>query len=437
MDASWIFDAPPPPPSPSETTPSAFSKRGRGNTRGQKRKRNGGHGHDLNDHVFKPAMSFDTGYSMPYVHNNAATTSSKLGPDMANKAYEIGEDPPIEYQPPRHKRNVAEILEPITGPIQYNDAGYALSSTYNAAQQSTFDTQKIASLSCKIPPPKIHGTNISLDTPEDIAAWIAERKKKWPSTTNIEKKVAQEPAKARSGSKSLHKDSLTTKDSTKNVKNVPMSITTDSSGNAVESNGSNRSVEVPKACASSLDIALAALSGSIESEQIVDTVPTKQILTVDIVPQLQAGTHATLPSSDSSDASDSDSDSASISGSDDDDDEPKAISSKLESSAMPAQDSSVSALPSPSTKRRVCKYFRQGRCNRGEACTYLHDASQAKNGAASDSKKGPGKQNVDDRYKWRKRKSLYERLVEQELEQEQEQEKLRAENEAKEKASSA
>ncbi|KAI5959601.1 uncharacterized protein KGF55_005245 [Candida pseudojiufengensis] len=37
-------------------------------------------------------------------------------------------------------------------------------------------------------PVKIPGTNITLQTEEDIAKWIEERKKNWPSKSNIEKK---------------------------------------------------------------------------------------------------------------------------------------------------------------------------------------------------------------------------------------------------------
>lgn len=36
----------------------------------------------------------------------------------------------------------------------------------------------------------IEGTNITLQTEEDIAAWIAERKKNWPTRRNIERKLA-------------------------------------------------------------------------------------------------------------------------------------------------------------------------------------------------------------------------------------------------------
>lgn len=36
---------------------------------------------------------------------------------------------------------------------------------------------------------KILGTNISLDTPEDVEAWIKERKAKWPTAERVKQKV--------------------------------------------------------------------------------------------------------------------------------------------------------------------------------------------------------------------------------------------------------
>lgn len=39
------------------------------------------------------------------------------------------------------------------------------------------------------PPPPIEGTNITLNTPEDIEKWIAERKARWPSAKRVAEKV--------------------------------------------------------------------------------------------------------------------------------------------------------------------------------------------------------------------------------------------------------
>ncbi|OBA24315.1 hypothetical protein METBIDRAFT_19983, partial [Metschnikowia bicuspidata var. bicuspidata NRRL YB-4993] len=42
----------------------------------------------------------------------------------------------------------------------------------------------------------IEGTNISLQTEEDIARWIAERRKKWPTRKNVEAKTQDQKEKA-------------------------------------------------------------------------------------------------------------------------------------------------------------------------------------------------------------------------------------------------
>jgi hypothetical protein len=39
------------------------------------------------------------------------------------------------------------------------------------------------------PPPPIEGTGIVLQTDEDIAKWIAERKSKWPSAKRLAERV--------------------------------------------------------------------------------------------------------------------------------------------------------------------------------------------------------------------------------------------------------
>lgn len=39
------------------------------------------------------------------------------------------------------------------------------------------------------PLPPIQGTNITLNTPEDIEKWIAERKSRWPTAKRVQEKV--------------------------------------------------------------------------------------------------------------------------------------------------------------------------------------------------------------------------------------------------------
>ncbi|WVF70714.1 hypothetical protein IAT40_005507 [Kwoniella sp. CBS 6097] len=46
----------------------------------------------------------------------------------------------------------------------------------------------------KGPPPPIQGTNITLNTPEEIEKWIAERKAKWPSAKRVQEKEEERQA---------------------------------------------------------------------------------------------------------------------------------------------------------------------------------------------------------------------------------------------------
>ncbi|WWD05564.1 hypothetical protein V865_003644 [Kwoniella europaea PYCC6329] len=46
----------------------------------------------------------------------------------------------------------------------------------------------------KGPPPPIQGTNITLNTPEEIEKWIAERKAKWPSAKRVQEKEEERTA---------------------------------------------------------------------------------------------------------------------------------------------------------------------------------------------------------------------------------------------------
>mmetsp|Transcript_2299 Transcript_2299/g.2530 ORF Transcript_2299/g.2530 Transcript_2299/m.2530 type:complete len:276 (+) Transcript_2299:270-1097(+) len=67
----------------------------------------------------------------------------------------------------------------------------------------------------------IPGTNITLETEEDIRKWIEERKKKWPSRRNIEEKekIRQEQTKIPSNSKKRMNESSVSQN-TKKPKNI-------------------------------------------------------------------------------------------------------------------------------------------------------------------------------------------------------------------------
>lgn len=61
------------------------------------------------------------------------------------------------------------------------------------------------------PAPTIEGTGITLQTDEDIAKWVAERKSKWPSSKRLAEKVCSSPvvtiySKADDESRRLRRD---------------------------------------------------------------------------------------------------------------------------------------------------------------------------------------------------------------------------------------
>ncbi|OLL26514.1 hypothetical protein NEOLI_001918 [Neolecta irregularis DAH-3] len=75
-------------------------------------------------------------------------------------------------------------------PLKVTKVGYGISPTANSAAEE----RPVSTV-------RIQGTKISLDSPQEIALWIAERKKNWPTAANIarkeEERQRQIPAKKR------------------------------------------------------------------------------------------------------------------------------------------------------------------------------------------------------------------------------------------------
>lgn len=264
-----------------------------------------------------------------------------------------------------------------------------------------------------MPAPPIQGTNISLDTPEDIAAWIQERKRKWPTDANVQKNKLE---KAQSGllntnKKQKRKGGQAKRQSDRpvqeNQRAVPVPIRTP------------ENVATSSLPPSSLDVALAAVTNSIEAAAAVADDPEapqpESVPGPTLAPEPAASSDISSVSSSSESSSDTDS---SDSSDNDDDILPEAISSKL-ATLPPTEEVTPITVTAQTKGKRPCKYFRQGRCKRGDECIFSHVLpAQAAQGIRMQKPVQP--QRVDDRYKWRKRKSLYERLVEAEVQKEQE-----------------
>lgn len=378
---------------------------------------------------------------------------------------------PIRHQPHAQQDPVTPAAVTTSSTVQYNAEGYALSSTYAAGDVQHVNRRppQQGGTGSTIPPPRIQGTTISLDTPEDIAKWIAERKKRWPTAANVEKNKFERPVPSSSSSPSAPRNEkkrkrndrdsaakcdhkVVPRPATGQSDPQPTTLSTQSGPQAKEHDAEPRSRQVP---ASSLDIALAALSGDYGGGS-TDPVAARQaehedagaMTELPIIPGPGSNAAADSTSDGSTSTSESDSDDSIGSlddeeGGDDGDDDraPVAVSSKLglEESMRPvAVDKDGRVGGAFARPKRPCKYFRQGRCTRGEDCTFSHavveggtgrgarnDKSAARGGGRQQQGQGRGQPSssshparVDDRYKWRKRKSLFDRLMENEVERE-------------------
>ncbi|CCG84014.1 protein of unknown function [Taphrina deformans PYCC 5710] len=335
-----------------------------------------------------------------------------------------------------HPQSITQVnAHPNDQTIKYNSAGYALSTTYTPSAQTATQQAQTSSVV------NFHGKSISLETEEDIAAWIAERKRKWPSTANVEKKLAEiKPTHDVRPKKKVktHREPRQPKE------NRPVSVNTSiQPSNATEVLDQDPGTKVDPSTkddmnttrrlpSSSLDVALAALSRDVETEthdlEPVTNNDNEEMRKTENVQPAQAPIKAPEASDVSSDDG---SDSSSVCSSDSsqnssDDDMPVATSSKLAVTEVVTEQPTQNLASRP---KRPCKYFRQGRCSRGDACTYSHDVNRSEARQKAPQKSTP---RLDDRYKWRKRKSLYDRLVENELQQE----KLMAESATKDATTS-
>ncbi|KAG5518981.1 hypothetical protein PMAC_002512 [Pneumocystis sp. 'macacae'] len=160
MVQSYIYDPPPPPP------PKAVSFLS----------------------PFKPCHSFQSlkkkSYRPEKVQKNtykSRENRSRSTSFQSNFLQDINKKDKLNSSEEYFKRTYSTFLEDGTldyKTVFYNKDGYAMSSTANIC--TTNDDK----LTQNIPKDK----NTYVETPEDITAWITERKKKWPTDKNIQKK---------------------------------------------------------------------------------------------------------------------------------------------------------------------------------------------------------------------------------------------------------
>ncbi|WWC96792.1 hypothetical protein V866_003666 [Kwoniella sp. B9012] len=115
---------------------------------------------------------------------SAAIESSGVGPDSGNGSGSIGT-----------WRNCSHPGCKFVGPsekVQIHEEDRHLIFVNGKMPERSEEEERYARR--KGPPPPIQGTNITLNTPEEIEKWIAERKAKWPSAKRIQEKEEERTA---------------------------------------------------------------------------------------------------------------------------------------------------------------------------------------------------------------------------------------------------
>ncbi|PWN49778.1 hypothetical protein IE53DRAFT_380289 [Violaceomyces palustris] len=246
----------------------------------------------------------------------------------------------------------------------------------------------------------ISGLNIQLNTPELVAEWIAQRKKRWPTSLNVEKKRIESEERRRrgeiirglvggqiggSGGKARHIDEKNQgRDRTRAEEEA--SETKVGPGKEEEREVRTRRQEVGNSGAQDDE-----MGGSASSD--TDGPPSEEEATRPKVPgaNLLVATPSQLdPGHDDDDESDSESEAeldsesdseSSDSGSGGESDSGPEVMETTHKAPTPSKDASRSADPRSNAgpevedggrRRQVCKFFLQGRCGYGDQCRKRH-----------------------------------------------------------------
>ncbi|GAO47237.1 hypothetical protein SAICODRAFT_8793 [Saitoella complicata NRRL Y-17804] len=233
----FIFDPPPPPPPKASGTvdqqqslqnhPAAAAGEQDTSQRGRGRGRGGGRGAGQRGGGGGRGKGRVRGGNLDYGQPTAAASSDLLVaqqaatpniPPMTLNSYYQGYTPDASILSNPYGQSPSSSITTAAPGLGYESAiynadGYALSSTALFQFPSTtptptpapprppntsathepddLDEEAASSTTLRASGVTIPGTTISLDTPEDIAAWIAERKKKWPSASRVAEKDAE------------------------------------------------------------------------------------------------------------------------------------------------------------------------------------------------------------------------------------------------------
>lgn len=388
--SEYIFDAPPPPPSPASSIQNrSLRARGRGRGRGRGASRSidaeslvhSNHSYDShanwlsNLNSTKSFITATTATSTDVDNNNGDQF------DMQNRRSKVAYESPYARSPTA---------------VLYNEAGYAISQAYDPKKQPDLHTITMQDSSTTkiskniLPPPVIEGTNIKLQTEEEIAAWIAERKKRWPSSKVVEEKKL----------KNNNSVALLPTDTTGVVRGSRKRRVEDASGTHSTSLDRRKTI-----CGIGCDDEV--LDAQEKQASLLNTLDDPEQNLKMMENQLVRSTDR---GSDVNNETDEDSDSS-----------PEIISSKpaqppsdeqpLINSPDQAQKNLQTAVSSK-VGTRLCRYFQRGHCSREDGCTYRHELSSKNMNPKSKTINNNG----NDNYKWRKRPTLIQRLIDKELE---------------------
>ncbi|KAN0065624.1 hypothetical protein ACQY0O_000753 [Thecaphora frezii] len=227
------------------------------------------------------------------------------------------------------------------------------------------------------PDATIAGLNIQLNTPELIAEWIRQRKKRWPTRENVEQK-AKEAEERRKRSQMIYGERAVASRGARlrDRPHDPASAgNTDTQDKRPDKRPKVESV-ANDAAAPSLSLVAQPSHAEASDAESDDSGPPSEA-SVRPPPDIAAaaGPGNSSSSSSSSSSEDSSSDSDSDSEDSDDDGAPLELSSKL--ADQPA------AAPGRTDTRPICRHYLQGSCSYGDRCRKRHEQPDAAAQAAA------------------------------------------------------